>query len=103
MTADVIAARAGGATQDVMKVGKRPPRVADNVVSAASDRRADAPPLTVDGQPAARSHHVHSDNTVGKENAGHPHVGVAAYYIATIDPNKTIVDPARSSWFQPPN
>jgi Ca2+-binding RTX toxin-like protein len=65
--------------------------------------RTDANPLTFDGQPVDGSHNMNLNSSVGRDNAGDPHVGVAAYYIATIVPSKAIVDPARSSWFQPPN
>ena len=81
-------------------LGDGPIVVPENVVFADNYWRTDANPLTFDGQPVSGAHNVNLNNTVGKDNDGDPHVGVAAYYIATIDPTAPIVSPAKSSWFK---
>jgi Ca2+-binding RTX toxin-like protein len=77
-----------------------PMRVTENVVFADDYWRSDNNLATgFDGQPVDGAHNVSLNDTVQKDNAGDPHVGAGAYYIATIDPTAPIVDPARSSWF----
>jgi Ca2+-binding RTX toxin-like protein len=46
------------------------------------------------------AHEGDLNSTVQIDNAGDPHVGVAAYYIATIIPTAPIAQPARASWFK---
>src|SRR5205085_11780752 len=86
-----------------VNLGDGPMRVTDNVVFADNYWRQDNDVTTFDGQPVDGAHNVDLNGTVGKINDGDPHVGVAAYYIATIDPSLPIVSPVRSEWFQGSN
>jgi hypothetical protein len=77
-----------------------PMRVTENVVYADDYWRSDDNIATgFDGQPVRGAYNVEL-TMVQQENAGDPHVGAGAYYIATIDPNEPIVSPVMSSWFQ---
>ena len=82
------------------EVADGPMRVTQNVIFADDYWRSDNNITTgFDGQPVRGAYNVEL-TMVQQENAGDPHVGAGAYYIATIDPNEPIVSPAMSSWFQ---
>jgi hypothetical protein len=83
-----------------VSLGDGPMRVTENIVFADNYWRADNSIATFDGQPVDGAHNVDLNSTVGQINDGDPHVGVAAYYIATIDPTIPIVSPAKSAWFE---
>jgi Ca2+-binding RTX toxin-like protein len=78
-----------------------PMRVTDNVIFADNYWRSDENIVTgFDGQHVDGAHEGDLNSTVQIDNDGDPHVGVAAYYIATIIPTAPIVPPARASWFK---
>ena len=82
------------------EVADGPMRVTENVVYADDYWRSDNNITTgFDGQPVRGAYNVEL-TMVQQENAGDPHVGAGAYYVATIDPNEPIVSPAMSSWYQ---
>lgn len=84
---------------DIPIFGDGPMRVTENIVFADNYWREDNNIATIDGQPVDGAHNVNLGSTVGQVNDGDPHVGVAAYYIATIDPDIPLVSPARAEWF----
>lgn len=92
---------AGGVVPGLGDFVDGPMRVTENVVFADNYWRSDDNLATgFDGQPVDGAHNVSLNQTVQVDNAGDPHVGAGAYYIATIDPDATIVSPAKSTWFK---
>jgi hypothetical protein len=78
--------------------------VTSNVIFADDYWRSDGNPLNADfdGQAVSGAHNVNL-KVVQKFHDIDAHPSVAAYYLATINPDMPLVSPARAEWFQSPN